>query len=178
MEYERLLFLDIDGVVNTLMIWDEPQGEGRSTVFKDGYYFELNHPGDFKVSNKQAMLWVSKLCTDYNLGIIITSTWLIGHSLDDIKFALYSSGLSKDVLVLGGISENQGHTRGWQIESWFNETQLDPDKTVMVILDDDNDMVGFQKDFTKYLIQCNTYTGFTHNDYVKASELIESQIKD
>lgn len=178
MEYERLLFLDIDGVVNTLMIWDKPQGEGRNTVYRDGYYFELNHPGDGKVSNKQAMLWVSKLCTDYDLSIIITSTWLIGNDYRKIAESLYNSGLSKEVQVLGGIGKNQGYSRGWQIEAWFNETKLNPDKTVMVILDDDCDMVGFHRDFTKYLVKCDNATGFTHNEYIKASDLLDSQLDD
>lgn len=176
MEYERLLFLDIDGVVNTLMIWDSPQDKGRSTIFKDGYYFELNHPGDGKVSNKQAMLWVSKLCTDYDLSIVITSTWLIGNDYRKIAEALYNSGLSKEVQVLGGINKNQGHSRGWQIEAWFNERNLNIDKTCFVIADDDSDMIGYQKDFTSYLVQCNTSVGFSHVDYCRACELLDKQM--
>jgi hypothetical protein len=173
--YDRLLFLDIDGVVNTVMIWDSPENLSKSTVYKDGYYFELCHPGDNKVSNKQAMLWVSKLCTDYDLSVIITSTWLIGNDYKKIAEALYNSGLSREVQVLGGINKNYGHSRGWQIEAWFNDTKLNPDQTTMVILDDDSDMVGYTKDFSKYLIQCSNTNGFTHIEYIKASKLLDEQ---
>ena len=174
MEFENLLFLDIDGVVNTLMIWDKPQGP--NTIFKDGFYFDLCHDKDGRVSNKQAVLWLSKLCLDYDLSIVITSSWLVGCAYNKIAEILRNSGLSKDVPIIGGISKNQSHTRGWQIEAWFNQMQLDPDKVNMVILDDDTDMMGFTKDFSKYLVKCDTFVGFTHKEYVKASELLDEQL--
>ena len=45
---ERLLFLDIDGVVNTHMIYSKPI-EGRRMVEKDGFYFDLCWPNDGRV---------------------------------------------------------------------------------------------------------------------------------
>lgn len=174
MDMENLLFLDIDGVVNTLMIWDTPQG--IDNIFKDGFYFDLCHSGDERVSNKQAVLWLSKLCLDYDLSIVITSSWLIGSSYTDIAEALYNTGLSRNIQVIGGIGKRQPYSRGCQIEDWFNEVNLDPDKINMVILDDDTDMVGFTKDFSKYLVKCDTFVGFTHNEYVKASELLDEQL--
>ena len=85
---ERYLFLDIDGVINTLMIYKEPV-EGRSgKVKKDGYYFDLCYPSDGRVSNLQALYWLEKLCLEYNLKVVITSTWMVGHSLQEIKECL------------------------------------------------------------------------------------------
>ena len=63
---ERLLFLDIDGVVNTHMIYSEPI-EGRRMVEKDGFYFDLCWPQDGRVSNEYAIRWLNKLCLEYNL---------------------------------------------------------------------------------------------------------------
>ncbi len=174
---DRLLFLDIDGVVNTLMIYDKEQEDRRKLIYKDGYYFELNLPGDGKVSNKQAMLWVSKLCTDYSLSIVITSTWLIDEDVADIATELYNSGLSTMVPIIGGVSKKQQVSRGWQIESWLEDNKIDPDKATFIILDDDVDMVGYSKDLTKYLVKCDSYVGFTHSEYVKACELLDKQIE-
>jgi hypothetical protein len=175
---DRLLFLDIDGVVNTIMIYTEPQNITRGTINRDGYYFELCNLSDGYVSNKQALGWVSKLCTDYKLSIVITSTWLLGEDFDEVKDVLYRSGLKKEVPVISGINTVLHCGRGIDIEHWLDVKGYDPDRTVMVILDDDRDMVGLKQDFTKYLIQTDTYVGFTYRDYIKASELIEDQIEN
>lgn len=173
----RFLFLDIDGVLNTHMIYREPI-EGRRMIEKDGFYFELCWPSDKRVSNEFAVNWLSKLCLEYNLDIVITSTWLIGHSVEEIATCLYNSGLHKDVKVIDGCTTNQFKCRGVQIESWFDRHKLKIEDTISVILDDDTDMVGFRKDYTPYLIKCDTYTGFGMVEYSKACEFIERQLGD
>lgn len=173
----NLLFLDIDGVVNTVMIKDEDT-KTDSCIKKDGYYFDLCHPEDNRVSNREAVLWVSKLCEDYKLDIVITSTWLLGSNYGDIAFALYSSGLSKNIKVIDGVSNNLQHSRGWQIEAWFNKNSINPKNINFIILDDDTDMLGFHTDFTDHLVKTDTYIGFSYRDYIKASELLDQQIGD
>lgn len=176
MDYENILFLDIDGVVNTVMIYDEPQEGSRSCIERDGYYFELCHPEDKKVSNKQAMLWVSKLCTDYDLAIVITSTWLANASYKEIAEYLYNSGLHRSVEVIGGIPTDFNSCRGVNIENWMKENNVHTYTHNIVILDDDVDMVGLDKDYSDYLIRCDNVVGFTQREYTKASELLDKQL--
>lgn len=173
----RYLFLDIDGVVNTIMIYDRPI-EGRTMINRDHFYFELNYPKDKRVSNEFAIRWLSKLCLEYELKIVITSTWLIGHSLEDIKECLYNSGLDKGVEVIDGCFINMFKNRGTQIESWFNSKKLCPDKSTFIILDDDLDMVGFNRDYTEYLIHCNNLIGFSMVEYQKACSLLDRLIEE
>ena len=174
---ERLLFLDIDGVVNTHMIYSKPI-EGRRMVEKDGFYFDLCWPQDGRVSNEYAIRWLNKLCLEYNLKIVITSTWLIGHKIAEIEKALRNSGLDDKVCVYGGATTNYFKNRGVQIEAWMNEYEYNPDKNVWIILDDDTDMVSFKRDFTPYLIKCDTYTGFGMKEYSKACELLDKLIEE
>lgn len=176
MDYENILFLDIDGVVNTLMIYDKPQEGSRSCIERDGYYFELCHAGDKRVSNKQAVLWLSKLCTDYDLAIVITSTWLATDSYQDIAECLYNSGLSREVKVIGGIPTDFTCCRGVNIETWMKENGVHTYDHNLVILDDDTDMVGIDKDYSDYLIKCDNVVGFTQREYTKASELLDKQM--
>ena len=176
MEDKRYCFLDIDGVVNTLMIYNEPRG-GRGSINRDGYYFELCYPEDKRVSNTQAMTWVSKLCTDYDLSIVITSTWALGKTKEELAECLYNSGLKREVEVIDTVPKNMQYNRGWQIEAWFNEKGMDPDKVVKVILDDDSDMVGFTRDFRKYLVKCQGDVGFRHSDYVFATTILDEQLE-
>jgi len=177
LSYDRLLFLDIDGVVNTHMIYSEPI-DGRRMVEKDGFYFDLCWPNDKRVSNEFAVRWLNKLCLEYNLKIVITSTWLIGHKLKDVEKALRNSGLDSRVEVIDGANKNYFKTRGVQIENWMIENNYDIDKTVMVILDDDTDMVGFKRDLTPYLVKCDTYTGFNMREYSQACTLLDRLIEE
>ena len=174
---DRYLFLDIDGVVNTVMIYNRPI-EGRRMIEKDHFYFDLCYPNDGRVSNEFAVRWLSKICLEYDLKIVITSTWLIGHKLDEIKTCLYSSGLDKGVEVIDGCFKNQFKTRGVQIESWMQQNNTDPDKQIFVIIDDDIDMVGFKRDYSSYLIQCNNFIGFSMNEYQKTRSLLDTLIKE
>ena len=47
---ERLCFLDIDGVLNTLMIYKSPSESKNGKINRDGYYYDLCWPDDMYVS--------------------------------------------------------------------------------------------------------------------------------
>lgn len=175
----RLLFLDIDGVVNTIMISDKPiEDTERGKIKREGFYFDLCHPKDKRVSNRQAILWISKLCLDYKLDIVITSTWLIGHKLEEIKECLYNSGLSRNISIIDGCFHNMFSGRGIQIENWMVNNKIKEEDSLLLILDDDSDMIGFNIDLTKYLIKTFDDIGFTHREYIKAIELLDKQVKN
>ena len=173
----RYLFLDIDGVVNTVMIYNKPI-EGRQMIQRDHFYFDLCYPTSNRVSNEFAVRWLSKLCLEYDLKIIITSTWLIGHKLEEIEACLYNSGLDKGIEIVDGCNTNHFKTRGIQIENWFQSFNINPDNSVFVILDDDLDMVGFKRDYTEYLIHCNNFVGFGMNEYQKACSHLDKLIEE
>ena len=61
------------------------------------------------------------------------------------------------------------------IEQYINHNNIDLNKTIILILDDDSDMRGKEVDFTCYLVQCNNYIGFTFNEYNKANNILELQ---
>ena len=176
LEPRRILFLDIDGVVNTIMIYSEPI-KGRNLREKDGFYIDLCHPDDKRVSNEFACRWLSKLCLEYNLDIVISSSWAIGNKLNKLKKALYNSGLDSRINIIDKTSKNFGHPRGAQIEAWLIDNDINLDRDIIIILDDDSDMLSFKRDYTPYLIKCNTYTGFGLTEYSHACEFLDKQIE-
>lgn len=91
----NVLFLDYDGVVNTLVL----NNEGLGNLLPNGFYSYICSPKDNKVSNTQAVLLVDMLCKKYNLVIVLTTTWRLDFDL--AKSALYNSGLSKDIEIVG-----------------------------------------------------------------------------
>lgn len=163
----NIIFLDIDGVVNTLMISTTPFNTNRGTISRNGFYYKLNTPNDLEVSNVQAVMWLNKLCKKTNSKIVITSTWRIEKDgFEKAKKALYNTGLLKDIEIIGAtpyLSSN----RGYEIKEWLKNN-----KNVInyVILDDDCDMLKEQR---KHLVLINTFYGFGFPDYKKAIDILE-----
>jgi len=174
MEEKNIVFLDIDGVVNTLQINDKPFENDKGVIYKDNFYFKINSASDGEVSNRQAILWLNKLCLETDAKIVISSTWRMYGNYDNAVTALYNSGLNKNIEIIG-MTPTDGfscprlgywQTRGTEIKNWLlqNENKV----SNYVILDDDNDM----EDLSSHLVQCNTYHGLGCLEYMKAKEVL------
>ena len=166
----NVVFLDIDGVVNTLIIDTKPFDTQRGQITRDGFYYKLNMPDDLEVSNRQAVMWLNKLCKETNAKIVITSTWRMGlNGLRDTEQALRNSGLLNDIEVIGEtpIAKNVfNQIRGEEIQQYLNDNQ---EIKNYVIIDDDSDMLPSQKE---HLVQTDNYIGFTYNDYIEAKKIL------
>lgn len=159
-----VVFLDFDGVVNTLMIYKEPI-KARRLLQKDGYYFDLCYPQDKRVSNTQAILWLEKLCKEFNTDIVMTSTWRKDYEL--ACECLYNSGLSKDIKIIG-VTPWLNKPRGEEIEAWLKTHSC----SAFVILDDDSDV----EPYLDHLVKTDTYDGFTFNSYIRAKKILQNQL--
>ena len=117
----KVIFLDYDGVVNTLW-FNDVNGEPR-----------FDFPNDIRVNNTQAIAWLNKLCRETGAKIVVSSTWRL---YDNYKECLYNAGLNKDIEILGR-TKNLGTARGIEIQDWLDEHQeLNIEK--FVILDDES----------------------------------------
>ena len=166
-----ILFLDIDGVVNTLMIYNEPMEEcDRGKISRDGYYFVLCYPSDKKVSNKQAVLWLSKTCEYIGCDIVISSSWRMGHTTEEIADCLYNSGLSRNIKVIGQtpVIWDAGSQRGDEIQKWIDDNKF---RGRFFIVDDDTDMAHLKNK----LIKCDVNTGFNYQQYYDIITLFEKE---
>lgn len=165
----RVIFLDIDGVVNTLMISREPIGQGSGRIKRGEFYFDLCSPSDGRVSNTQAVLWLEKICRDNNCKLVLSSTWRNGHYVETIN-ALYNSGLSRDIKFIGK-TPYLGTERGEEIAAFLREH---PEITSFVILDDDRDMGKL----INHLIQTDINAGINMGTVMAVAEKFEEQDKD
>ena len=162
----NVIFLDIDGVVNTLQIYDEVQPffkkDSRSMIDRDGYYYDLCDYDDGRVSNRQAVLWLNHICKENNAKIVISSSWRIGHYEDTIK-CLRNTGLDKDIEIIGKTPVFWKKKRGDEIKAFLKEH---PEITDFVILDDDADMCSLKK----HLVQTDVHGGITATTRIKVSD--------
>lgn len=143
------LFLDYDGVVNTLM-WDD-----------SGKHCRFNHSRDNKVNNFQAVQWVSKFCREYGYDIVVTSTWRFE---DNYKDCLINGGLWDGIQILSRTPYVSNGNRGDEIQKYLDEHQ---EVENFLIFDDDSDM-GVLSD---HLIKTNFVFGFSMYNYESAVEL-------
>lgn len=160
-----IMFLDYDGVVNTIQ-WDF-NSEAK------GYECRYGYPFDNKVNNWQAVQWISELCQKYNIDIVVTSTW---RMWDNYKDCLINGGLRRDIKVLGKIPLNNDLSRAEQIQEYLTKHPEINNK--FIIIDDDYvDMTPFNYDNAKHFIQCSTNAGFGLEEFERAKEIVENLLE-
>lgn len=162
----NLIFLDYDGVVNNL-IFHKIDGE------PDYYYRPLEETAelDRQVNDFQAVAWLNKICRDFNVKVVLTSTW---RGRDDYKECLTRAGFKGEIL---GRTPWLGAERGQEIFVWMNrEENAEIMKNVkdFIILDDDADM-GIYMDS---LIQTDTYRGLGFHEYEKIRKRWEKEVNE
>lgn len=151
----RVLFLDIDGVLNSTDYWQS------SVCYESGSLADQLDPR--AVENLQRIV-DKTMCS-----IVITSTWKCLYPLDHIKFALQGNGLRSD--ILGATPDLQDYTiskdadiysRADEIELWLKEAEMGGiyvDR--YVIIDDSRIEYDEESRFGDYFVRINYQHGLT-----------------
>jgi hypothetical protein len=146
---KNILFLDIDGVLNSI----------NSTIINLVRYGEV--PEDDISEECVALLnWVlsdNMANGKYNIDIVISSTWRLLHSLDDIRSILERNGFLFSECIIDSTPRIKGH-RGLEIDKWLKENGNNVND--FVILDDDSDMDPHMDK----LVQCKGELGLTYKN--------------
>lgn len=152
----NIIFLDFDGVVNTIYWSQGPDGVYNQNVFKSGHQ-ELN--------NKQAIGWLNELYRHCPYDIVVSSTWRLGMSVEELQDLLLRSGFDPEINVIGKTPVLYVE-RGREIQRWIDDNNYTGN---FVIIDDDSDMCHLKNK----LVQPNTYIGMTLYDFRKALKLFQ-----
>jgi hypothetical protein len=160
-ENRKLLFLDMDGVINcTFKISEE-------IVFKNESY----------AFDKILVNRINLLVNRFNLSIISSSSWRINLSLFDLKNVFNLIGLESNKLInitpnlksLGGWNDSGEITRGQEIRNFLFSIDYIPKRCL--ILDDRQDAgAGLPKNC--YFIQTNNKYGLTKKLNKKCEEIL------
>lgn len=154
----KVLFLDIDGVIVTresLLKHSENMKEKRA----NGHSFD-DLDAWMKAQHEQFhhvcllnLAEIVKNCPD--LKIVVTSTWRLGRSVQDLK------DLFPDIIAERIVDKTKASIhgfRGAEIEEWLDRH---PEVEKFVILDDDSDMTEVQK--KNHFVQTTMLEGLTRN---------------
>lgn len=119
----KVIFLDIDGVLVT-----------RNSII----YQYLNFPDDTSIRfSKKAVKNLNKLIRLTKAKIVISSTWRLFHSLEDLKNIIKKQGISGEIISTTSVEKatiEEGIPRGQKISDWLEQH---PEVEQYVIIDDD-----------------------------------------
>ena len=150
-----IIFLDFDGVVETIY-W------GKA---KDGTWsYNIHKSGREELNNKQAIGWLNELYNKVPYDIVVSSTWRMGMSVDELQNLLRRSGFNRNIKVIGKTPVLY-QQRGLEIQEWIDTAEF---KGRFIIIDDDSDMCHL----LPFLVRCDCQLGFTIYDYQKALRLL------
>jgi hypothetical protein len=147
--FVRIIFLDIDGVLNSMNGLIRRGGQGLIDIYPE---------------HCDVLDWI--LSHDKEIRIVISSTWRLHYSLKEFQtlFGMYHR-ISKN--IIGCTPRLPEERRGTEIQKWLHDNEDKYDITDFVILDDDSDMLHLKD---SHLIQTNGDYGLT---YVEAYDVLD-----
>ena len=156
----KLIFLDIDGVLNHELIYREKSQDER--------YKEVGHPKCDLDPKKVELL--NDLIYNTDAKVVIISTWRKGRNIGVLQGLLEWAGFKGEII---GITEvlTLPHAivpRGVEIYNYLEECQSTDIQ--YIILDDDRDMLLRQKN---NFFHVDSYCGLTPNIVRRAIKFLE-----
>ena len=143
----RIIFLDIDGVLNNENMYRTKKHASNSL-----------DPKNIEVLNE--------LIEDTKAKVVISSSWRCGSTIDSILSKMKTAGYKHDILDFTPIL-GYDHNRGNEIHQWLKEYEKEVQS--YVIFDDDSDMLLWQRD---YFIWVDRYYGLTPTMAWKAKHIL------
>jgi hypothetical protein len=145
---DRIIFLDIDGVLNCQVFYDR-----------------VGHAGEERLRNicSERIGWLNNLCEKIEAEVVISSTWRLGVSVEALQQTLKEAGATFAVVDKTPHMHSKGVVRGNEIYRWLEENR-DSNFKDYVIIDDDSDMLLWQQ---RHFFQTDSYSGLTPNTCYK-----------
>lgn len=143
----KILFLDIDGVLNSV----------RSAIAFDGYPYPNRYEEKF---DEVAVQLIRTLCNNTKAVIVLSSTWR--HGLDLVAFG---NKMKLPIIDKTPVTKLSGY-RGEEIAMWLKGKQIEK----YAIVDDDSDML---KEQLPYFVKVNHMNGLSYENYNQLLELLK-----
>lgn len=165
----KVLFLDIDGVLNSYQAIHMFHRMRKMNCKEHGIGCEWHPYEDFCPINISNLIEIIEQLPD--LKIVVSSVWRMGHSTPDELRTIFDpikeiAKPIRDAIIDRTDFLGYGTKRGAEIDKWLKEH---PEVTDFVILDDDADM----EPHMDKLVQTDVYVGLDWNIAHKIIEILK-----
>lgn len=148
----KVLFLDIDGVLNSR----------RTVIACNGF------PHCFDEANKKKFDWIAvgmirELCEKEGASIVLSSSWRHGRN------AVHECANGLDLPIFDRTPDLPG-VRGEEIQDWLNRH---PEVTHWAIVDDNSDMLGSQ---LEHFVQTSEEEGLLFSDFMALGRILRGEL--
>jgi hypothetical protein len=162
MRAERILFLDIDGVLNSVKFMKARHEAGERNV---------GHALD-----PTAVAQLQRVVDETGCEIVLSSTWRLIHSLSDMRGMLIAAGMRHPVPLIdktpcldrrhGSIEVNPG--RGKEVQAWIDMRMF---TGPFCCIDDDTDFMPHQN-----LVRTDHMEGMTAEHADRCIEILRARV--
>jgi len=151
----RLLFLDFDGVVNVPYDYDSPE------------FQEMEEKGEYDFFRPELVARVNRLCRDYGLSVVITSSWRYS-GLDYCIDSLMRAGFDPAIEIEGMTdTDDPLFRREEEIFAYLMKTEA---VSSFLILDDIP-----MEEFRDYAVATPFYSGYDEESDLQARKILDRQ---
>lgn len=183
----KIIFLDIDGVLNCESAYRNGECQYQEWVWEDG---RIDHYQKFCTRSKELL---NKLIDETGAKIVISSTWR-QSGIEFMKKVWKMEKMSGEIIGITPSlrSDKLRIPRGMEIEFYLNEmnffhvnwSKKEQQKIIdesgvenYIIIDDDSDMLYNQRNhFVHVLPSPRNYDGFNTHYYEKAKLMLEKSV--
>ncbi len=163
MSITKIIFLDIDGVLNSQLFYTSGRHSTRRAEFRNDI-----DPESVKLLNE--------LIKETGAKVVVTSTWRQGRSIEELQSILEHNEFVGEVIGKTDNLRSEHCLRGNEILKWIKDNEnivgcSYSDYRHYIILDDDSDMLYWQRN---NLFLTDGYCGLTPNLVYKASRFLNS----
>jgi hypothetical protein len=149
---KAIIFLDIDGVLNS----------SRYFIQRNASQQEIREHSDADEFDPEAIKLINNLCVDINAYVVISSTWRIGRTIEELQNLFTCAGATFKIVGVTPII-NYSMCRGLEVQEWLSKNR-EYGFEDYVIIDDDSDFFIHQ---IPHFFHVDNYHGITPNTCYK-----------
>lgn len=160
----KVLFLDIDGVLNSMQMWRRLEREYPNQ--RDDFWETFNDHPERELDVRHVPL-LNRITNTTGAKIVISSAWRLFHEHEALKGILKGIGVTGEIIGRTGNDPTMvSRQRGDEIREWL---ELHPEVTHFVILDDGSDM----RPVGRGLVQTSLEKGLEDKHVRKAIQMLQ-----
>lgn len=165
----KVIYLDFDGVLNNELWFIERLNEKNKHKIVNLKEHELTAIDPRCVENLNVIIEAT------GAKVVVSSTWRMGREIDELQAILDARGFRGEIIGKTDNLRGEGCLRGNEIREW-QRANADiigiEDKERYVILDDDSDMLYWQRN---NMIIVDAYCGITPRTIFKATKILNGK---